>query len=813
MKSRFPNKTRGDCTLSTEIHRGRGWIAYPAGLVFAATSILPLSAQTIDQIIVTAKQREQDLQEVPLSITALNEAALENSRITELRSLAEFTPNLVFTSGQGRDSPSTLAIRGVAPNTGDIRLQGVSVFLDGVYVGGAVQSLDLTQLQRVEVLRGPQSTTFGRQTYAGALNYVTKSPRTDALTGIAKMSFSANDGADEDNWQFTGSVQMPVVEDRLWLEIGGTRKILGAMSENGSVVNRNTATQFFREIKAGREETKSLTAALLFEPIENLSIRIRGIVSEDRDGPPLSVALHPQEWAAAGLDVGVRGAGIVTPTDLGFLWPSDELFAPSAAAVSCDSDRGRPTDCGVDRDRNFFSSNITYRLNGYELTYLAGWADDERWSNSDLYFRGASPDPFFGDDPYNRPVPPSGSALVKNASFFSAQRQYYTNQSHEFRVLSPVGDVLTWRAGLYYFSEKERFYLQTLESPTNPKGSFRGPQEVENYAVFGGLTYEFTDQWSVELEGRMQREKNRLKECPLPLCQATNARNETTTEEDDDFLPRITAMYRPNDDMMLYALFSQGTKVGRFNTSIATNFLYVDPEKLTNYEVGAKTEWLDGRLKVNGAAFLLDIKDQQFSVVFLDTGVDPPVQRTAFQNIGKSEAWGVELDGSFQFDDRWSVNAGIGYATHEYEKNFFPDDANLRRLFNGEGFKGKTSVNVPEWTGFVSTQYVLPLGEGRDLILNGNITYSGDAYADQANVAEIPSITRLNLRSTFATEHWELSAFVRDLFDNDDPVAGLTNATNTCTYLPSPNPYPSQRCLGVVIDRGREVGAQVNFRF
>ncbi|MBC6945178.1 TonB-dependent receptor [Gammaproteobacteria bacterium PRO2] len=799
--------------MSANNRRGHSHASRASIMACAIAAALPLSAQAIEEIIVTAKQREQDLQEVPLSISTMNESQLEHARVTELRALAEITPNLVFTSGQGRESPSTLAIRGVAPNTGDIRLQGVSVFLDGVYVGGAVQSLDLTQLQRVEVLRGPQATTFGRQTYAGALNYITKSPRTETLSGVAKMSYSGNDGADEDNWQLTGSVQMPLLADRLWLEIGGTKKVMGAMSERGSLVNRNTANQYYREVDIGREETRSLTAALLFEPTENLSIRLRGIISEDRDGPPLTVALHPQEWAAAGLNVVQRGAGIVTPADAGLLWPADDLVAPSPRAGSCDSIAGRPVKCGVDRDRNFFSSNITYKLNDYQLTYLAGWADDQRWSNSDLYFRGASPDSFFGSAPYNRPVPPSGSPLAKNASFFSAQEQYYTNQSHEFRILSPEGDVLSWRAGLYYFSEKERFYLQTIKSPSNPKGSFRGPQEVENYAVFGGLTYKFTDQWSVELEGRLQREKNRLEECPPGRCQASNARTGTTTEEDDDFLPRITAMYRPNTDMMFYALFSQGTKAGRFNTSISTNFLYVEPEELSNYEIGAKTEWLDGRLKLNGAAYMLDIRDQQFSVVFLDTSVDPPVPRTAYQNIGKSEAWGFELDGAYQFDDRWSAAAGIGYATHEYKNNFYPDDANLRRLFNGEGFEGKTSVNLPEWTAFLSTQYVLPLGAGRDLIFDGNLTYTGDSYADQANLAKVPDITRVNLRSTFATGQWEFAAFVRDLFDNNSPVAGLTNATNTCTYLPSPNPYPNQRCVGVVLDRGREVGAQVNYRF
>jgi outer membrane receptor protein involved in Fe transport len=760
-------------------------------------------AQAVEEIIVTAKQREQKLQEVPLSVAVLNETELERARITELRSLAEYTPNLVFTAGLGRESPSTLAIRGVAPNTGDIRLQGVSVFLDGIYLGGAVQSLDLTQLERVEVLRGPQATTFGRQTYAGAMNYVTKSPRTDELTGTVKSSYSSNRGSEENNWQLGGTLRFPLIADTMWMELGATNKVLGEMSSNGSRVNRNTVNEVEREIRVGRETTQAFNGALLIEPLENLSITLRAILSKDRDGPPLAVATHPQEWAANGVSVDVRGNGV--------LWPTGDVFAPSYATVSCDSAADRPTDCGVDRNRQFFSSNISYNLDGYEISYLSGWASDNRWSNTDLYLRGASPDPFFGDV-YSRPSGPN-FLDSKSAAFFSAQNQEYRNQSHELRLLSPVGETLTWRAGLYYFSESERFGTASLKSPTNPDGTFRGRQEVENYAVFGGLTYAITDQWAVEAEARWQREEDKLGSCLTGQCSAANVRNFSTTEKDNEFLPRLTLTYRPNADLMFYALYSEGTKAGRYNTNIATNFLYVDPEKLDNYEIGAKTEWLDGRLIVNAAAFLIRITDQQFSSVALINDVP----QTAFQNIGESDADGFELDARFQVNDRWSVAGGIAYSSQEYTNDFAPTDTNLINLFNGETFKGKSAMSLPEWTGFASAQYVRPIAADMELVLDGSVTYRGEAYADQANLAEVPDITRVNLRASLNTERWELAGFVRDLFSNDEPIAGLTNATNTCLYLApapgDPNYATGQRCLAVVLDRGREIGANLTYRF
>ncbi|MEZ5566653.1 MAG: TonB-dependent receptor [Gammaproteobacteria bacterium] len=758
-------------------------------------------AEAIDEIIVTAKQREQKLQDVPLSIAVFNETELERARITELRSLAEYTPNLVFTAGLGRESPSTLAIRGIAPNTGDIRLQGVSVFLDGIYVGGAVQSLDLTQLERVEVLRGPQATTFGRQTYAGAMNYVTKSPRTEKFTGIVKSNYSANRGSEEDNWQLSANIRVPVIDDTLWLELGGTKKVLGEMSHNGSRVNRNTANEVDRQINVGRETTEAFSGALLIEPVENLSITLRAMLSEDRDGPPLAVATHPQEWAANGVPVSTRGSGV--------LWPTGDIFAPSPSAVSCDSAAGRPNNCGVDRNRQFFSTNISYKLGSYEISYLGGWTSDDRWSNTDLYLRGASPDPFFGDV-YSRPGPSPDS---KASPFFSAQKQQYKNQSHELRVLSPVGEKLTWRGGLYYFSESERFGVASLQSATNPDGTFRGRQEVENYAVFGGLTYAITEQWAVEAEARWQREDNKLGPCLTGQCSASNVRDYSTTETDDDFLPRLTLTYRPTTAMMFYALYSQGTKAGRYNTNQATDFLYVDPEELSNYEIGAKTDWLGGRLAVNAAAFLIRVKDQQFSTVALINGVP----QTAYQNIGKSDADGFELDARVVITDRWTAAAGIAYASQEYTNDFAPTDTNLLRLFDGESFKGKSAMSLPEWTGFASTQYVQPVTADMELVLDGSVTYRGDSYADQANLATVPDITRVNLRASLNTRHWELAGYVQDLFSNDEPIAGLTNATNTCLYLAPPAGEPNyaagQRCLAVVLDRGREVGANLSYRF
>ncbi len=786
--------------MQRDIRKLRTALAVFGGLSIAA---VPAAAQDrdrsrglVDEILVTAKQREESIQDVALSIQAFSENELDVFRIDDLRGLADFTPGLNYSAATGRGMPSILAIRGIAPNTGNIQLQGVSVFLDGVYAGGGSHALDLTQLQRIEVLRGPQATTFGRQTYAGAIDYITATPRVDSLTGNVKADYSSNAGAEKDNYQVSGLVQFPLLQDRVWMELSAMSKVYGELALSGS-----------RGQPIGREETDSWGASLYFEPTDALSIRVRGMWGKERDSIPLIATTHPQEWEAFGVPTEQLSSGVI--------WPVGRLFAPTADMADCESDAGRPIDCGNDRDRFFFSTIADYELpSGIMASYRMGYGADDRWTNQDLYFRG-NPDPFFGDAPYTAPPPAAPGA--KFPFFFNATSSEYRNLSHELRLLSPEDQALRWRAGVFFYSESLSNFFVNNVNDNNPEGRSRGDERVRNLAMFGGIGYDFTDEWSIEAEARLQREENIFDACTVCVTAAgtpgSGFKENEDKESNTDILPRVTLKYTPNDTLMLYGLISQGTKAGRWNQTVATEFRYVEPEKLTNYELGWKSELVDGRVLFNGAVFFMDVTDQQFSAVTTNQQGNPI---TLFDNVGESESYGFELDARAAVTEQWSIAAGLAMAKHEFTSDTVPTAANLVRLFEGGTFKGLTSIGLPRWTGNVRSTYFFPLNADMDIQLDGSLTYQSKTYADAANLAEIKPITRVNLRAAVDAGWWEVAVFVRDLFDSDKPGSPAISATNSCLYRDRGDGTlfsPIQRCLAVGVDRGREVGASLRFRF
>ena len=193
-------------------------------------------------IVVTAKNRKESLQDVPLAITALSDQDLAGAQIRDARDLQKITPNLSLFAGSGRNDPSAYSLRGLAPNTSDERYQGISIFIDGVALSGQLASLDLENLQRVEIIKGPQSATFGRATYSGAINYVTADPSGDAVTGFVKARGSLTNKAPDASYYFGGTVTAPIVKDALWFSVSGSLMQNGAFAksvDDGTAIGRD----------------------------------------------------------------------------------------------------------------------------------------------------------------------------------------------------------------------------------------------------------------------------------------------------------------------------------------------------------------------------------------------------------------------------------------------------------------------------------------------------------------------------------------------------------------------------------------------
>lgn len=771
----------------------RAYLKASAVLAVAAASVFPAQAQQvkIEEIVVTAKQRSENLQSVPLAITALTRETLDARGVTDLRDLAVYAPGFTYHSASGRKDMSAMAMRGLAPNTVNPQLQGISSFYNGVYTGGSVNLVEFSQIERVEVLKGPQSTSFGRATYSGAIDYITRTPKVDKVGGKLRAELSNNQGAEAPSFSVTASVDVPLVQDKIWANAFGNFKKVGALYNSPGL-----------NIPIGEEKTESAGLTIYAEPGENFNVKFLGLYDLSDDSPSLVHMQHPQEWRAAGLQLGPS----VTPNAV---WLDDNVPAPILGSTECvTSRRLYIPECGSYKERYFLSGIFTYDMDGYELSYRGGYYHEDSKTNYDTTSRGSTTgvDPFFGT---------AAQGVIRKSGLGTSQLEYFEGFSHQLRIVSPSEQDLRWRAGAYYFKERDTNFSETFLTAANPTGRPRGDENIENYAGFAAVAYDLGSQFTLDLEGRLQHENIIWEGCSF--CSATSSTRNTLTEGSTEFLPRVTLSYKPSDDILLFALYSYGTKSGRFNTASVTQFRFVEPEKLSNYEIGAKTTSLDGRLVLNGAAFIQRVKDQQF--VSRDA-VNPTV--TYSQNIGKSNIWGFETDGILQATDVLRLTGSLSYAHHKYASFSAPpvEAAAVSELLNGQSLQGKTSVNVPRWNAAVGGVYTIPqlMGEN-NLDLQADVTYRGKSFADGANRATYKAVTRLNLRTTLSNDFWQTSLFMRDVFDNKRPLGGASGATS-CVYavglpanLVTATAINNQRCLAVVVPRGREIGISASVTF
>ncbi len=813
-------------------------LIWPA-LAFSQTPALPsgIVAQAerpglLEEVVVTARGREEDLQEVPLSITVLGNEAIEERGIVDARDLVQFSPNVVFYSGSGRADLTALVVRGLSPNTSDERYQGLSVFIDGVYISGQLAGIDLSQLERVEIIKGPQSAKYGRATYSGAMDYITPTPRSETLEGNLRAKLSSHGSDSDPSGSISAAIEFPMVQDRLWLSLNGLVSRVGGRFDNpgsdGGVI--------------GEERTVSGGATLFARFSDSASLKLRVAYDSEQDSAPIATVLQPTDWGGVGYDIDglytLTSVSPVTPgcpmacQSLGTVWidgdiPNTGLGLTGTDVIESFPDGYLPSDYpeggGRDRERLFASALFTKTFaGGHEASYRFGFYEQEYWSVEDFRRRARVGDPTFGA---------LGLTGAAKTGFNIAFEERFRNQSHQLRLASPATERLRWGVGLYYFEEENRNRGVSAFNPMAPAPAVvresRGLERFENVAVFGELAFDFTERLTATLEARQQFEDVFYDACTT--CSTVNPVDRKNTDE--AFLPRVTLQYAFTDAVNAYGYYSKGEKSGRFNTSAgAFNFAFVPPEELDNFEVGFKSRLWDGRAILNIAAFYQDVKDQQLLAngrnplctfdPITSAATCPPGVTIAFPSgvvtAGDSEIYGAELEGRVQLTDRFGLQGSYGYAHHEFTDPIGPFPSIDPQFFlPGETLEGKTSLNTPRSTASLSADYAMPLNNRLSLRLRGDAIYSGSRFIDLANRASIEAVTRFNARVSLGSERgWQLSLFGKDLTDERAPLGAGITGSSSC-YYPEPvgAPVAGQRCAFLGIPRGRELGIELDLRF
>ncbi len=656
-------------------NRNRSYLAL--AITAALTSNVTLAAEAADAspaakdsglevIEVTARKSLETLQTVPVAVTSIGTEQLAQNGISVVTEIQQFSPNTTLQSSRGTNSTLTAFIRGVGQEDPLWGYEpGVGIYVDDVYLArpqGAV--LDIIDVERIEVLRGPQGSLYGKNTIGGAIKYVTKK-----MSGDMELDLKATFG-NYGRQDYKVAAKIPVVEDKLYVGFA-----LASLTRDGygdfleSALDNQDTENYNKDVFAGRITVE-------FEPTDDWFFRFNYDKTTD--------------------DSNAKG---------GYrLLPSIITDAPVPDSVY-DSYTSLPTKNLVENEG--WSLTAEYYIND-DWSVKSVTAARENYSPTNIDFD-------------NTPL-----------QIFDVPAIYDDEQfSQEFQ-LNYNGENLTFVSGLYYFDSEScgQYDAIIFQSLTAEKS---GCNNSESYAIYGQGSYNITDKLSFTVGARYTEEEKEANvnddlrfsiEYPesgwipgyvrgdLPKTEVLN-----DSKTWSRFTPKLGVEYQVDDDMMVFASYSQGFKSGTFNPRASTNEPAVNPEIVDSVEIGIKSEWFD-KLRVNATVFALEHKDRQYKSVVPNE--DPAILDSRLGNIGQSEAIGLELEVQYAATEALNFNFALGYIDTEFTEVL---------SWNGTGYDDISDTftvsNTPDTTANLGVTYDIETDIG-SFIVNGNYYYRGE---------------------------------------------------------------------------------------
>jgi len=628
-------------------------VAVLAATALTGISGAPLAAQdaieaeeSANEIVVVARKREERLLDVPIAITALSADGLSKLQATDLSGVQGAVPNVNIVQGRGSSSSANFFIRGIGqPDALQTFDPAVGVYVDGVYfsrIQGALVSL--SDVERVEVLRGPQGTLYGKNTIGGAVNIISRKPDFDRF----KASGSATYGS-YDQVLVNGYASTPLIAGKAALSVAGTYE-----RRDGTVTDPLTGQDY------NDRNSWTARAILRVAPVETVELSLSGDYTRQRNS----------------LTLGYPTAPIL----------STSLF-PVGVSVLVPANPNGPYDF---RASTSFANGEGQKLDhwGVSLTANIDLTDTLQFTSITAY-RRLDPDFFIDID---------ATQFELGDVFVGVNQRQFSQEAQ----LKYAGDRLSGVFGLYYLDEDISSHQEAygddiftlLGGPVTFTRLIDDAQQTKSYAAFGQLTYDLTEQFSVTGGLRYTYEKRRYNRTTTTISSLAALDGLTFTFPDnlppplngdndasfDAWTPSITLSYKPTPDTLLYASASRGFKSGGFNgraNSLNDLTLVVDgtptlvtrfrPETVWTYEAGAKGSFLDGKVTLSAAAFYSDYKDFQArvgggTVGAANTGVFPVI------NAGKLRIYGFEVEGVVKPVKALTVSGSLGYLNADYRE-------------------------------------------------------------------------------------------------------------------------------------------------
>ncbi|QFU77465.1 TonB-dependent receptor [Halioglobus maricola] len=686
---------------------------------------------SLEEVVVTARRRSESLQDVPIAVTAISGDALTLKGASDITELAQAVPSVTLEPSRATNTTLTAFIRGVGqqdPLAGFE--QGVGLYMDDVYMSRPQGNVvDIYDVERIEVLRGPQGTLYGRNTMGGAIRYVTRR-LDDELSGSLKASYG-----DYDQVDLVGTISVPLGDT---FRVGGT---LASFQRDGFGESLTTGDDnYSKDILAYR-----LSAEWL--PTEDLLVRFSYDDTQDESDPV--AGYRPRAGAASGEPV---------LSDIRDTWAGAADNATTAG------------------------------INGNNEVEADGWALSVDWNFGDHYtLRSITAD----RSDYTESVIDFDSLSVDD---FDAPVIYDNEQfTQEFQLLYS-GEKMNLVTGLFYIdaTASNDFdvvlgQLGRVAYGTELTSYTGGTVDTESWSAFADMTWNFTERLSVAVGVRYTEDERSVDVYRASylgvgspffgnddafLLGATS--DYEASETWDDWSPRVNVSYLWNDDMTVYAGYSQGFKAGMFDPRGA-NFVTpaveegVDPETLDSYEVGFKSTYWDGRAVTNIALFYSEYTDMQ---VPGSVGIDSDGDGTnddfvgTLTNAGESEIAGIEIEGTFLLTERLSMQVAASFLDTDITEWIVNDvDVSDDRYIQ----------NTPEEMAYVGFNYVMD-AFGGDLNWNASYSYKGDItqFEFEAPVIDQDSHDIVNASVVWlsAADTWLLGIHGKNLTDEDVKTAG-----------------------------------------
>jgi len=714
--------------------------------------------RTIEEVVVTATRRAASIQDVPISITALTDEDIEATGAQSLQDLADSVTNMIYPDSAYAGG-ADISIRGIFSRVDPFQVgfdSGFSVYLDGAYLGRSFSNnTDLGEIERVEVLKGPQGTLFGKNTIAGAISVVSKKPDAN--------NFGASVKVDAGNYglaRLRGSVNVPMIEDTL-----AARLSIQTTKRDGYVKNLTIPGD-----DRGNQDIDSGRLQIGYTPSEDTDIYLNIDVLDSKYNPMGGYGIEFTEVTPIGARTDVFVEGV------------DYDNVPFTTF----RDIREPV---VQKNRGV-SLSIEHRLkNDFTLASITGWRDDTLETVQDI-----------------DAVPYDGYHMLRRDN-----KQEMLTQ--EFRVSSPAYDRFDFVAGLYMLKQ------DNLYSPLGRIGEWWfGPglagvlADIENevnvksYAAFFHGNIRLTDYLTLFGGGRYTAEtkkqnlisnfvRNADGTPSAGLCTAfgyecgTNVR---APVDIDDKEPSWTIglRYTASPDFMTYGSIARGFKSSAFNYSnnqqkdFDNNVLMATPEFVTSYEVGFKSDWLENRLRVNASFFYLDYEDLQVKSFCPSCGL-LGAGANIFGNAAAVTSQGFELEVRSQLTESLSAGLGIGYVDSKF------DDFKGLALPRGAGAPGDekdanpmdgltdASGNqvplAPKWTANATLEHVHSLALGGNVVSRLDYNFIDERYGAEgaSNTADylLPAYGTLKMRFGYeaANERWSVFLWAKNLTDEVEP--------------------------------------------